>query len=682
MINNKKVLGVIPARGGSKGFPRKNIKIIAGKPMVAWSIEAGQKSMYVDRVILSTDDEEIALVAKNCGGDVPFMRPSYLATDTATSADVLLHALDFCEKSGEHYDYIIQLDPTSPLRKAEDIDCALEMLDSNEKAESIVGVAQPESSHPEFTMTFHADGLIKPLGAGLGIELGGDSSHAKRRQDLGEVYFPEGTVYISEVEAFKQKKTFYHQLTMGYPVKRYQQFEIDEEMDMVVIEALMKSKYYQTNKIDKGIKLWEKAKSMIPGGCQLLSKRPEMFLPNQWPAYFKKAKGVEVWDLDDNKFIDMTYMGIGTCILGFADDDVNDAVKKCIDDGSMTTLNCPEEVELAELLLNMHPWAGYVKFAKTGGEAMSVAVRIARAYTKKDKVAFCGYHGWHDWYLAANLADDKNLDGHLLPGLKPLGVPRSLKGTAIPFEYNDLLHLKRIVTENDIGVIVLETIRHKEPTPEFLMGVQKIVRETGAVLILDEITSGWRIMLGGAYQKYGLEPDIVVYAKGISNGFPMATIIGKKNIMDIAQESFITSTYWTDRVGFVAALTTIKKMAENNVFEHLIKIGDRISEGWGKLATKHNIDVKVVGIRPLTTFIIQHKDSHALHTLFTQEMLKLGYLTTKSVYVSYCHTEDIVDNYLIAVDKVFTIISKSIANNNVHQLLEGPVANVGFKRLT
>ena len=161
-------------------------------------------------------------------------------------------------------------------------------------------------------------------------------------------------------------------------------------------------------KIEKGIKLWNKAKKIIPGGTQLLSKRSEQFLPEQWPSYFKKAKGVEIWDLDGNKFIDMSLMGVGACILGYADDDVNDSVKKIIDKGTMTTLNCPEEVELAELLLHLHPWADMVRYAKTGGEAMAIAVRIARAYTRKDTIAFCGYHGWHDWYLSANLADDKN----------------------------------------------------------------------------------------------------------------------------------------------------------------------------------------------------------------------------------------------------------------------------------
>jgi len=178
----------------------------------------------------------------------------------------------------------------------------------------------------------------------------------------------------------------------------------------------------------KSQELYRKAKKIIPGGTQLLSKRPEMFLPELWPAYYDKAKGCEVWDLDGKKYIDMSTMGVGSCILGYADDDVNKAVKSAVDRGNMCTLNAPEEVELAELLLKLHPWAEMVRYARTGGESMMIAVRIARAKSGKDTVLFCGYHGWHDWYLSSNLADEKSLDGHLLPGLNPLGVPRALKG--------------------------------------------------------------------------------------------------------------------------------------------------------------------------------------------------------------------------------------------------------------
>ena len=437
-------------------------------------------------------------------------------------------------------------------------------------------------------------------------------------------------------------------------------------------------------RIKKGIELWNKAKKIIPGGSQLLSKRSEQFLPEQWPSYYKKAKGVEIWDLDGNKFIDMSSMGVGACILGYADDGVNKAVERAIGMGTMTTLNCPEEVELAELLLKLHPWADMVRYAKTGGEAMAIAVRIARAYSGKDKIAFCGYHGWHDWYLSANLADDKNLDGHLLPGLEPLGVPRSLKGTAIPFNYNRIEELEENVESKDIGVIVMEPIRHHEPKNNFLRNVRGIADEIGAVLIFDEISSGWRMRVGGAHELYKVYPDIAVYGKAMSNGFPMAAIVGRGEVMDMAQNTFISSTYWTDRVGPVASIATITKLRENNVPFHLRRIGNLISEGWRKLGKEHDLNVDIMGaVPPLTTFVFDYeRDSQALHTLFTQEMLERGFLASKSVYASYGHNEEHVKKYLENVDVVFDIIKKTIEKNNVYNLLKGPVAHEGFKRLT
>jgi glutamate-1-semialdehyde aminotransferase len=436
----------------------------------------------------------------------------------------------------------------------------------------------------------------------------------------------------------------------------------------------------------KGIELWNKAKKIIPGGSQLLSKRSEQFLPEQWPSYYKKAKGVEIWDLDGNNFIDMSLMGVGACILGYADDNVDEAVKNIVDLGTMTTLNCPEEVELADLLLKLHSWADMVRYAKTGGEAMSIAIRIARAYSREEKIAFCGYHGWHDWYLSANLADDKNLDGHLLPGLEPLGVPRGLKGTAIPFNYNNIEELEGIVENNDIGVIVMEPTRHSEPEKNFLRNVRRIADEIGAVLLFDEISSGWRMNIGGAHELYKVYPDIAVYGKAMSNGFPMAAVVGKAEVMDVAQNSFISSTYWTDRIGPVASIATITKLRDNNVPSHLYLIGKLISEGWKKVAGEHDLRMEIMseGLASVVpTFVFDYgADSQALHTLFTQEMLERGFLASKSVYATYSHDKEHVDEYLEHVNNVFEILKEAIEKNNVYDLLKGPVAHEGFKRLT
>ncbi|MBI2474688.1 MAG: aminotransferase class III-fold pyridoxal phosphate-dependent enzyme, partial [Candidatus Taylorbacteria bacterium] len=256
------------------------------------------------------------------------------------------------------------------------------------------------------------------------------------------------------------------------------------------------------NKKGKSQKLWQTAKQMIPGGSQLLSKRAEMFLPDGWPAYYKKAKGIEISDLDGRKYLDFSLMGVGACVLGYADPDVNRAVRKAVDEGSMSTLNCPEEVELAREMLKLNPWAGGVRYGRTGGEGVAIAVRIARAFSGKDKVAFCGYHGWHDWYLSSNLASDKNLDGHLIKGLEPAGVPRSLSETALPFRYNHIEEFESILEKHNVGVVVMEPIRHQEPKDDFLKKVRKITRDKKIVLIFDEVSSGFRLRLGGSHKLF------------------------------------------------------------------------------------------------------------------------------------------------------------------------------------
>lgn len=432
----------------------------------------------------------------------------------------------------------------------------------------------------------------------------------------------------------------------------------------------------------KGQLLYKKAKSIIPGGGQLLSKRPEKLLPELWPAYYEKAKGCELWDLDGNKFIDMASMGIGACVIGYADDDINNAVKAAIDKGSMSTLMVPEEVELADLLLELHPWADMVRYAKGGGDAMAVAVRIARAATKKDIILFSGYHGWHDWYLSANLADDKALDGQLIPGLSPVGVARNLKDTSKPFYYNNKEEFLELVNKygDNIAGVVLEAARNMSPETDFFETLERETKRLGVPLIVDEVTSGFRMNCGGAHMYFGLHPDIAVFAKGMANGYPIAAIIGKAEYMDAAQESFISSTFWTERIGFAAAIASIKKMRDLKIQDYLVMRGKQVQDKWRELAQKYNINLHVGGIYPLS-HIGFPDDPMPLRTLFVQEMLRRGFITGASYYSSYAHKDEHMEAYFEALDEVFALISKAIKENNYMQLLEGPVAQAGFARL-
>lgn len=432
-----------------------------------------------------------------------------------------------------------------------------------------------------------------------------------------------------------------------------------------------------------GQRLYRKAKKLIPGGTQLLSKRPEMFLPEMWPSYYSRAKGCEVWDLDSNHFFDMTTCGIGACLLGFADPDVNDAVKQTVDNGSMSTFNAPDEVELADLLIEQHPWAEMVRYARSGGEVMSIAVRIARAATGRDKIAICGYHGWHDWYLAANLAGEETLNGHLLPGLEPKGVPQALAGTTLPFRYNRIEELDAIFADHpgEIAAVVMEPVRHDLPDDGFLEKVKASVKKAGAVLIFDEITSGWRFHLGGVHMTLGVEPDIAVFAKSISNGFPMGAVIGRAEVMDAAQSSFISSTYWTEAVGPAAALATIAKMRAVNLSEKVKVTGERILKAWSELGEKHDIPVSVHGLPALCSFAFEHDDAQMLKTALTYEMLNRGYLANTAIYPILSHTERIVEDYLAALDDVFSTLKKHLDASDLCEHYDLQESHKGFARL-
>ena len=434
--------------------------------------------------------------------------------------------------------------------------------------------------------------------------------------------------------------------------------------------------------LKKCLKMQERAKRRMPGMTQLLSKRPDQFSYGVWPGYYSKAKGVEVWDLDDNRYIDMSIGGIGANVLGYADPDVDAAVIQAVCNGTSCSLNCPEEVELADLLCELHPWADMVRYARTGGEAMAVAVRIARAKTGRDKIAFCGYHGWHDWYLAANLQTDA-LGDHLLPGLDPTGVPKALAGTILPFGYNDVEAFKKIAMEhgNSLATIVMESIRGSQPHPDFFPIVMETAKKHGIVLVIDEISAGFRMNTGGAHLLLGIEPDVAVFSKALGNGYPIAAIIGKGNTMDAAQKTFISSTAWTERIGPTAALATIRKHRDVDAGRHLITMGEMIREGWRSLSKKHSLDLTIGGIKPISYFVFQEKNPLAIKAYFIQLMIERGFLASNLFYAMYAHTEEHVRSYLVAADNAFEHIATALSRDDLETKLRGRPSSAGFKRI-
>ena len=414
----------------------------------------------------------------------------------------------------------------------------------------------------------------------------------------------------------------------------------------------------------KGILLWEKALKIIPGGNGLLSKRPYRLIPNLWPTYYKTSSGINVTDLDNKTYKDMSLMGVGTCTIGYSIKKIDNYVISTIKKGVNCTLNSTNKYSLAKKILKVNKFANKVKFARGGAEAINIAIRVARAKTKKDIIAFSGYHGWYDWYLSSNLSGKKNLDTYLLPNLKIEGVPKKLKGTTIAINLKLKKNLEKIKKSKNIAAVILELCRENYENQKTIKEIEQICKKKKICLIIDEITTGWRGAQGGEYTKYNIKPDIVIYGKALGNGYTISAIVGNNKYLDKLSDTFASSTAWTERVGFAAAEATIDFFVKKKVHLHINEMGENIIKEWSRIAKKKNIKITIGNYLAIPNFKFKYKHANKLSTIFSYEMLKRGYLATNSVYLSYSHKKETIKEYLKNFEKVFDIIKK-ILNNEV-----------------
>jgi len=675
-----RVVALVQARMGSTRLPGKVLKSIVGKPMIELLLTRLSQSTELDEIVLATSEEkqndQLQSVVESLGyrcirGSEKDVLNRFYKSAKCVGADVIVRItgdcplvdaalVDQCIQGyrGANVDYFSNV---SPATYPDGLDVEVMSFESIERAKN--------ETDSEF-----------------------DREHVTPYIRNSDSFSKSSMRYIEDLSNQRWSVDEPEDLTVVTNVFRH--FSPDILFDWMQVLELKKIQpaLFAENKLIKnnegaamstGQKLYKRAKRVIPGGNMLLSKRPEMFLPEKWPAYFSKSKGCKVWDLDGNEYIDMSIMGIGTNVLGYGHPEVDEAVMKTVRDGNMSTLNCPEEVYLAEKLVEMHPWADMVRFARAGGEINSVAIRIARASTGKDKIAICGYHGWHDWYLSANLNNDENLDGHLLPGLQPNGIPRGLTGTVLPFNYNDIEQLEQLIKDNkgEVAAIKMEVSRNEEPKDNYLQKVRDLATENNIILIFDECTSGFRETFGGLHKKYGIEPDLAIFAKALGNGYAISACIGRKNFMQAVQQTFISSTFWTERIGPTAALKTLEVMEKEKSWDVITKIGNDISNQWQNLADKYELNIITWGLPALSGYTFKSPDALAYKTLITQEMLKKGYLATNSVYACTEHKQELVDGYFAELDPIFAIIRECEEGLDVNTLLEGPVCHSGFKRL-
>jgi glutamate-1-semialdehyde 2,1-aminomutase len=673
-----KIVAIVQARMDSTRLPNKVMKLIGNTPMIELLLKRLSNAKMIDQIVVATS------VAPNNQLLVQHVRSMGYVCIQGSEHDVLQRYVQAANEC--HADVVVRITGDCPLVDPVLVDECIRAFMENE-VDYFSNIDPPTYPDGLDVEVVTVEALRRSM-----IESAAAFDHEHVTPYVrSSGHFRTGSLIFHE-DLSKLRWTVDEKVDFDVICRVFSHFAPQHNFgweDVLELERNNPALFSDNHKIIRdqgstmgtGQKLWKRAKTVIPGGNMLLSKRAEMFLPDLWPAYFSRAKGCQVWDLDGKQYIDMSIMGVGTNILGYGHDEVDASVRGVIDAGNMSTFNCPEEVYLAEKLVDIHPWADMVRLSRTGGEANAIAIRIARAASGRDKVAVCGYHGWHDWYLSANLGDDENLSGHLLPGLEPKGVPQNLRGTVFPFTYNDFLGLEDLVNKNDIGVIKMEVVRSKEPENNFLQKVRRLATDRGIVLIFDECTSGFRQTFGGLHKMYGVEPDMAIFGKALGNGYAITATIGRREIMESAQSTFISSTFWTERIGPVAALKTLEVMERESSWNMITKSGLGIRERWQKLAEKYDLKIDHWGLPALTGYTFKGNNALAYKTLITQEMLANGYLAGNSVYVSTAHTPEIIDGYFETLDPLFSLIKECEEGRDVMTLLKGQVCHSGFKRL-
>ncbi len=438
-------------------------------------------------------------------------------------------------------------------------------------------------------------------------------------------------------------------------------------------------------RVPRSLELYRRAGERIAGKTHLFGRRAELQAFGVSPIYSDWQHHGRIRDVDGHEYIDFN-MGAGAVFLGHAYEPVVRAVQDQAARGTGLTINHPLEIEVADLLHDLVPCAEMVRFCKGGGEADMIAVRLARAATGRSKVLFSGYHGWHDWYIAANLASEQTLAAHLLPGIPPLGVPPELTGTTIPFEYNNLASLEAALEAHrgEVACVIMEAARSFLPASGFLEGVRDLTHRHGALLIFDEVVTGFRLAAGGAQEYYGVTPDIATFAKCISNGFALGAVAGKREVMSVALDSFISSVYWAEATGLAAGKATLEIYSDPAICRAVWQFGDAFIAGCQRLIEGTGVSAKVIGLPPCPTLVfegLQPDRRDEVVTLYLQEAAKHGLIGGPAHFFCYTHDQCDLDGALEAIGHAFTSIRRALDEGDVLKYLECPVRQSGFRRL-
>ncbi len=422
--------------------------------------------------------------------------------------------------------------------------------------------------------------------------------------------------------------------------------------------------------ISKSLEMYNRAKKLMHPITQTLAKGPGQFTYGVSPIYVERGKGSKLWDVDGNEYLDYC-MGIGPISLGYGYDKVDNAIKEQLEKGITFSLMHRLELEVAEKLHEIIPNAESIRITKQGADACSAAVRIARAFTKRDKVAVCGYHGWHDWYIGTTTRD--------------AGIPQAIKDLTVMIQYNNIESVKAVMTP-DLACLILEPIIFEEPKDNFLHEVQALCQANGTLLIFDEMWTGFRLALGGAQQFFDIKPDLAVYSKACANGMPIAFLTGRDDVMSLFESDvFYFTTFGGEALSLAATLSTLEEMKEKNVPQYLATQGQKIKDGFNALREKHGMkDYISIGgypCRSIVNFSEKAGDALVLKTYLQQEMIKRGILWSSFHNMCFSHSDADVQFTLDAYDDIFPAFKQLIDSNTVTSALKGQVVEAVFRKV-
>lgn len=664
-----KIAAIIQARMGSSRLPGKVLKPLGGTTVLKFLIERLARSKLTNEIIIATtekecDDEIVSSLSDaKCfifrGSEKDVLR-RYIDASISRNVDIIVRVtgdcplvdpklVDDCINYLIHHDldYVSNCnDVKHPLPDGFDVE-----VFTRKSLLTLDKISITQSFREHVTFGYFKTTLFK-TGA---VEYENDLGHLRLTLDYEEDY----QVINRTVARLRNNHCGWHEISRTLSV----------DTDTLDLNAHISRNASWQKSFDDEFQRSDNCESRfnyVAHNSGLLSKRADQFSPNGWPQNYLKAKGQIVWTDEGKLFLDYSIGGIGATTLGYACDFVDERVINTIANGSATSLNSYEEVIATKKLIEAVPWIDSARYTRSGGEATTLAIRIARAKTLRTKVLFSGYHGWHDWYLCA--AHSFQLGNHLLDHLPIAGVPKELDGTAIPFDYGDFDGFDRCIKKHikDIAAVILEPMRYSMPDVKFLEHVKKFCSENGIILIYDEISSGFRFNNSAVHLDTNALPDLVVFSKAIGNGYPIGVIAGKSSVMEAVKDSFISSTTHTESVGFSAMSAVLDFYAKNNVSEMLNEKGGAVRKILIKTAKIKNLEITTKGQNQLWnwSFCCEPTLNRQLQTIVTESMLASSILFSNRVYATLGFDPDFYPIFERALNKAFQLVSDILVNES------------------